>query len=369
MIKLSSLSIYTILGIIITVMGGLALFFALFSGSVHRDLIFANQKIMMQGMTKVSVNESIKDLNRVSQDLGLALQSSKEFNQSFDSNNKEALVTLLDNQYHQYFVTAGIIDLKQIVLFDKNLSFLIESSEGTISFKGKELTACPEIMTKARARTGLQRVKIFYDLCLYENKPINVVIVPVGGLRLKAYMMIITDPIHNLAEIEENLNSPVELSLVNDEIIFQSSEWPVDKSKAIISNYHLTTSSGSHVMSVLIAQNITELTSSLQQARLEVLLISGLIIILFIGFSVYILRRCMLIPLNKLTFKLRNFNASYSREPENIEPAGAKELYELCDGFNFMAKEQYKAQESDQQKSQFLANMSHEIRTPLSAII
>ena len=121
MIKLPSFSIYTILGIIITVMGGLALFFALLSGSIHRDLIFANQKIMMQGVTKVSVNESIKDLNQVSQDLGLALQSSKKFNQSLDANNKKSLIALLDNQFHQYFVTAGIIDLKQIILFESNL--------------------------------------------------------------------------------------------------------------------------------------------------------------------------------------------------------------------------------------------------------
>ena len=369
MIKLSAFSIYTILGVVITVMGALALIFALLSGSIHRDLIFANQKIMMQGMTKVSVNESIKDLNQVSQDLGLALQSSKKFNQSLDVNNKKSLITLLDNQFHQYFVTAGIIDLKQIVLFDKSLSFLIESSEGTISFKDKELIACPEIMIKARARTGLQRVKILHDLCLYDRKPINVVVVPVGGLRLKAYMMIITDPIHNLSAIGENLNSPLELSLVSDEVIFKSSKWPVDESKALISNYHLTTSSGSHVMSVLIAQNISELSSSLLQARFEVLLIAGLVIILFIGFSVYVLRRCMLIPLNKLTFKLRHFNVSHSEVPEKIEPEGARELSELCDGFNFMASEQFKAQESDQQKSQFLANMSHEIRTPLSAII
>ena len=369
MIKLPSFSIYTILGIIITVMGGLALFFALLSGSIHRDLIFANQKIMMQGVTKVSVNESIKDLNQVSQDLGLALQSSKKFNQSLDANNKKSLIVLLDNQFHQYFVTAGIIDLKQIILFDKNMSFLIESSEGSVSFKDKELIVCPEIMTKVRARTGLQRVKIFYDLCLYDNKPINVVVVPIGGLRLKAYMMVITDPIHNLSALEENLNLPLELSLVSDEVIFQSSKWPKDESKALISNYHLTTSSGSQVLSVLIAQNITELTSSLLQARLQVLLITGLVIILFIGFSVYVLRRCMLTPLSKLTFKLRNFNASHSEAPEKIESEGASEICELCDGFNSMASEQFKAQESDQQKSQFLANMSHEIRTPLSAII
>lgn len=225
------------------------------------------------------------------------------------------------------------------------------------------------MIDKARVRTGIQRRKIYNDLCLYENKPINIVIVPVGGLRLKAYMMVITDPSHNLAALEANLDLPIKLSLITDETVFQSSVWPVNEDKAIISSYPLTTLSGIHVMSVLTAQNITGLTNSLQQARIEVLLITGLVIILFISISVYVLRRCMLTPLNKLTFKLRNFNANKVSAPEEIELEGAKEIYELSDGFNFMANEQFKAQESDQQKSQFLANMSHEIRTPLAAII
>lgn len=369
MIKPPTLSIYTILGIIITIMGLLALLFALLSGSIHRDLIFANQKLMMQGMIKVSASEALKDLNQVSQDLGLALQSTQEFNRSLNDNNEKALVALLNNQFHQYFVTAGVINLKQIVLLDKNMSFLVESSEGAVFFGRKGLIGCSRMIDKARVRTGIQRRKIYNDLCLYENKPINIVIVPVGGLRLKAYMMVITDPSHNLAALEANLDLPIKLSLITDETVFQSSVWPVNEDKAIISSYPLTTLSGIHVMSVLTAQNITGLTNSLQQARIEVLLITGLVIILFISISVYVLRRCMLTPLNKLTFKLRNFNANKVSAPEEIELEGAKEIYELSDGFNFMANEQFKAQESDQQKSQFLANMSHEIRTPLAAII
>lgn len=138
MIKPPTLSIYTILGIIITIMGLLALLFALLSGSIHRDLIFANQKLMMQGMIKVSASEALKDLNQVSQDLGLALQSTQEFNRSLNDNNEKALVALLNNQFHQYFVTAGVINLKQIVLLDKNMSFLVESSEGAVFLGEKD---------------------------------------------------------------------------------------------------------------------------------------------------------------------------------------------------------------------------------------
>lgn len=77
----------------------------------------------------------------------------------------------------------------------------------------------------------------------------------------------------------------------------------------------------------------------------------------------------MLIPLGNLTYKLRHFNTSQPKLSEKLKVTGTKEIHEICEGFNFMANAQHKAQESDQQKSQFLANMSHEIRTPLTAII
>lgn len=279
------------------------------------------------------------------------------------------MVKLLNNQFHQYFVTTGVIELKQIVIFDKSFSFLTESSEGTLFYKQRNKNDCSKVIDNAKARKGLSRVKVFQDLCLYENKPINIVIVPVGGLRLKGYIMIITDPSHNLKMLETNLGLPLRLNLTNNKNIFQSSVWPKEENKALISDYYLPNSFGVNVLSILTAQNISNLTSSLYKARLEVLVITGLVTILFFTVSVFVLRKYMLTPLNQLSYKLRHFKSSQPDVPKKIELIGTREIHELCEGFNYMADEQYKAQSSDQQKSQFLANMSHEIRTPLSAII
>lgn len=77
--KVPAFSIRLILGLIISMMGIFALVLALLSGSVHRDLVFNNQKIMMQEMIAIAVKERLKDLNQVSQDLGLALQGTEVF--------------------------------------------------------------------------------------------------------------------------------------------------------------------------------------------------------------------------------------------------------------------------------------------------
>ncbi len=367
--KLPVFSIRTILGFIISLMGLLALVLALLSGSIHRDLVLNNQKIMMQEMISIAVNERLKDLKDVSRDLGLALQSTAAFQKALKINDKQSLINLFNNQFNQYFVTAGVINLEQLVLLDKNFSMMLESTDGSVFYKSQKNTFCPKLVKRARLRTGSQRMEIIQDLCLYNNKPINVVVVPVGGLRLKGYIIIVTDPSHNLAALETNLGMPLKLYLKNDKTIFQSLKWPVDENRSLISKYPLKTSSGLHILSISTAQNISKLSKSLQQARLKVLLVTGIGTLFIIGLSIFIMRRTFITPLRKLTYKLRHFDSRHPDMVEQLDVSGTKEIHEICEGFNDMSSAQYKAQKSDQQKSKFLANMSHEIRTPLTAII
>ena len=367
--KLPAFSIRTILGFIIVMMGLFAFALSLLSGNIHRDLVFKNQKIMMKEMIGIAVKERIRDLNQVSQDLGLALQGTEKFKEALKNKNIKTLTMLLNNQFHQYFVTIGIIKLQQLVLFDKDFSMILESTDGTVFVKGNEKAFCSTLIERAQSRSGVQKMKILNGLCLYDNKPINLVVVPVGGLRLAGYLMIISDPSHNLSALEANLGMPLKLRLNSYETIFNSSTWPEDENKALIVSYSLKSSSGLDILSILTAQNISSLSKSLHNTRLEVLLIAGFGTFFIVGLSILIVRRTMLTPLSKLTYKLRHFNLSNSKDDEKLVITGTKEINEMCEGFNYMADAQNKAQKADQQKSQFLANMSHEIRTPLTAII
>ena len=367
--KLPVFSFRTILIIIISMMGLLALFLALLSGTIHRDLVFNNQKDMMKEMIGIAVKERIKDLNIISQDLGLALQGMQEFQNALKNKNKKTLTKILNNQFHQYFVTAGVIKLEQIILFDKKFSVIVESESGTVFMQGHENRFCSNLISQAGARKGIQRMKIYSELCLHDNKPVNVVIVPVGGLRLKAYIMVITDPSHNLMALENNLGMPLKFDLANANTVFNSEAWPEDETKALIASYPLKSSSGLDIFSILAAQNISKLSKSLQRERLEVLLIAGIGTLLIVALSMLIAHRTMLNPITQLTHRLRNFTLSKSTIGEKLTITGTKEIHEICDGFNFMANSQFQAQQSEQEKSQFLANMSHEIRTPLTAII
>ncbi len=339
--RLSSFSVRTILAVILGLMGLLALALALISGSIHRDLVFDNQQRMVKEIIHIEAKEHLKDLKNISRDLGLALQSTVAFRNAFDialkTKDKNILQVLLDNQFHQYFVTGDVIKLEQLVVLDTEFSILSESFEGSVFFSGHEGTICPQLFKRARLRSGAQRMQILQDLCLYANQPIYAVLVPVGGLRLKGYVVVVTEPSHNLSMMESNLGMPLKFQSHHKKIIFQSENWPKQENTALIANYELKASDGSPILSIFTAQNISQLTQSLQQARLDVLLIAGVGTFLIVMLGIFIIRKTMLIPLNVLANKLNSLHSDQTRIGEQLTLSGTKEIVEITSGFNDMS--------------------------------
>jgi len=335
-VNLSRFSIRTILGLIIVLMGLLSFALALISGAIHRDLVFETQRTVMNEMMSVMVQKRLKELSVDSQDLGLSLQSLPAFKQAILANDKSTLQEMLNNQFHQYFVTAGIIKLQQLILLNTDYSIIAEATEGDI-FLSKQPSFCPQIFNQARGRTGSQRMKILGQLCLYDNKPVYAVIVPIGGLRLKGYIMIITDFIHNLKNIESDLSLPLSLRLASNEVVFQSSDWTSSEKKSLISTYNLSTSTGTLLITASTSQNMSQLTQALKYARLQVLVIAGTATFLIVLFSIFIMRNTMLNPLNQLVNKFRVLHTEKSTMGDQLKVTGTKEIHEIIGGFNEMS--------------------------------
>jgi len=283
------------------------------------------------------VEERLKELSTDSQDLGLSLQSLPAFQKAINTGDKTTLLRMLNNQFHQYFVTAGIIKLEQLILFDKNYTQVVESTEGTVFFSNKQQIICPQLFDHARRRSGAKRMSILRYLCLYEERPIYTVVVPVGGLKLKGYIMVVTDFTHNLKKIESNLGIPLMLKLANNDVVFQSLEWTSNEKDSLISSYELTTSTGVPLLSVITSQNISQLTQSLQKARLQVLVITGTATLIIVLFSIFIMRKTMLNPLNLLVNKFRILHIDQTRMGDQLEVTGTKEIHEIIGGFNEMS--------------------------------
>ena len=321
---------------IIVLMGLLSFALALISGSIHRDLVFENQRAAMNEMISVMVHKRLKELSDDSQDLGLSLQSLPAFKQAIADNDTTILQEMLNNQFHQYFVTAGIIKLKQLILLDTDYSMIVEATEGDI-FLSLLQSFCPQLFIQAQARTGSERMKTLRHLCLFNNRPIYAVVVPVGGLRLKGYIMVITDFVHNIKNIESDLSLPLSLRLANNEIVFQSPDWTSNEKKSLISTYNLSTPTGTLLISATTSQNMDQLTKALKNSRFQVLIITGTATFFIVLFSIFIIRNTMLNPLNLLVNKFRVLHTNQSNMDDQLKVTGTKEIHEIIGGFNEMS--------------------------------
>jgi len=331
--NLSAFSIRTILCSIIALMGLFAFILAMFSGSINEELIFNNQRAMVTEMIRVMTHEQLNHLSDDSKDLGLSLQSNPEFKQAIKAGDKALLLKMLNNQFHQYFVTAGIIKLEQLALFDADFKLLVEATEGSVSFKQQQ-QICPQLFDIAKKRTGSQRMVILQGLCKYQIRPIHTVVVPVGGLKIQGYIMVMTDFTHNLERIESSLSIPLTFRLPNNDAVYMSPNWPSKEGDSLISHYELKTSTGLPLLSIFASQNIIELTHSLKQSYIHVLIISCAGTLFIILLSLVTLHKTMLKPLNQLVNKFRSLRAKHDRMGEQLELTGTKEIHEIMGGFN-----------------------------------
>ncbi len=334
-------SIRTILGIIIGMMSILGIILALVSGVVHRELTFDNNRKMLAEMISINTDELLEDLKVTSQDLGLALQSSAEFRQAMRTRDKEALTQMLNSQFHQYFVTAGVIRLEHLYLLDKNLDIITKSTEGSMDQGGKTYSVCSRMFEVARARKGRLRLAMLSDQCLHHGRPMHAVMVPVGGLRLKGYLVVVTDPLHNLVDTESALGMPVRLSLANQEVVYQSKTWPTGKAAKDVfyASYFLKSPAGVPLYSVEIAHDLSSLSENLLKTRFVVLLYACIGTLAVVLFAAWLLRKTTLRPLSRLTGKLHQLHTDRSLMGQQLKVTGTTEIRDLTAGFNEMSQE------------------------------
>jgi len=334
-------SIRIILGSIIAMMGLLALFLAMITGSVHKELVLENNRAIMQEQIRLKAIDLLEELKSKSQDLGLSLQRNSDFRTALQNKSTPTLITLLNNQFHQYFVTANIIDLRQLVVMDKNFQPIAEATDGALFIFDKMDSFCSATINRAKQRQGRDRLKIFQETCLYNKQALHIVIVPVGGLRIKGFLMIITDPIQNLAAIEASLGLPLKIQSTEANEFYVSENWPsLQNSENTYSAYHtLMSSDNESLLTISINQDLQELSEDLFNARLLIFLFTGAGTLIIVIFSIWLLRKTTLIPLDKLTHKIKQVHQDQSKIGEQLTVEGTKEIRVITRGFNEMSHE------------------------------
>jgi len=189
-------------------MGTMGLVLALITGELYRSISLDNHRNALVDLIRIKTNDLMAALEEQSRSLGLAAQQGSAFNAAFDQRDVAALSSILDTQFHQYFVTANVLKLEKLFVLDDFFNLVAESSEGSNSFLPQELV-CPNLLSRAKQRHGAQRLQPLSELCVGHDRAYFAVIVPTGGLRIKGYVLIITDPSLSLKRIESALGMPL----------------------------------------------------------------------------------------------------------------------------------------------------------------
>ena len=335
-----SVSIRTILGLMIGLMGLLGLLLAVVAGNIHRNLVIENQQQALSELVKLKSVDILQTVENHARDLGVALQAEEGFRSAYDDRDELEIERQLEHQFHQYFVTANILQLIGLVVFDLDYKIVaVKSTKGTNP--GNATTLCPHLIATAKQRIGPLRSRVLGQICLIEEVPYQIVLVPIGGLRPRGYLAVIADPMPALQEIEKALNMPVKIGYPGDERSYISSAWPpaTHMQDVMVARHIIPAGNGQDGLYVSVLSDYRQLHARLRDARIALMLVASAMTLGFIVVALMVFRQTTVKPLRQLTAQLRNVGRDRKNLLGLIGAEGASEIKELAFNFNQMASE------------------------------
>jgi len=418
---LNKLSLQMSLIIGIAIMGILGVILALYVDVTYRRIALGHQQLALEEIVRLRVGDLFQELEKYSRDLGQSVQNNNDFRRSLIAKDVEAAKTYMQQHFHQYFVTAGILKLNSLIAFDLDFNEVSKAVSDKAISLGQGGTSCKNLLDIARVRKGVNRLKVISDLCLTNGYPFMHALVPVGGLRLLGYLEVVTDPTYTVTKIEKDLGLPLRISFLNNSNAFVSERWPVGDVPAhtILANYIPLTGDGENAFKISVIQDIYQYETQLRETRIALMLTVAVVVIIVSMLMFSFIKYTTVYPLQKLEEHLRKIQHDSKYLGTTISTKGNKDVQTLAFGLNEMTKElkrlydelqntnedlmtEIKVRENaevqlklsrihleelvdqrtadlaiardaalkaSQSKTQFLANMSHELRTPLNAII
>jgi len=418
---LNKLSLQMSLIIGIAIMGILGVILALYVDVTYRRIALDHQRLALEEIVRLRVGDLFQELEKYSRDLGQSVQNNADFRRSLVARDADSAKAYMQQQFHQYFVTAGILKLNSLIALDLNFNEVSKAINDKAITLGRGGVSCGNLHKKARLRKGVSRLKVISELCLNKGYPFMHALIPIGGLRLQGYLEVVTDPTYTVSNIEKNLGLPLRISFLDNTNAFVSDRWPVGDVPAhsILASYIPSTGTGDNAFKISVIQDIHQYEIQLRETRIALMLTVAVVVIIVSILMFSFIKYTTVYPLQKLVMHLRKIQHDSKHLGTTIATKGNKDVQTLASGLNEMTKElkrlydelqhsneelmtEIKVRENaevqlklsrvhleelveqrtadlaiardaalkaSQSKTQFLANMSHELRTPLNAII
>ncbi|MBX2807054.1 MAG: GGDEF domain-containing protein, partial [Cellvibrionaceae bacterium] len=319
-------------GVNVTVLflGTVTVLIALFSSHIYYSIARGYQQQSLVKIAKIQSKEILDELKKNSYDLITSLTQEKKFADAIKNSNTEEIKTLIEQNFYRYFVTAGIIKLEKIKIYDKNEKFIAESI--TPNRKNAEkIHGCKNMIGKITSKKGADRHRPLYELCA-KNGRASLTIIKSIGLIKKGYIEIVVDPLYNLKNLEKSFDTPISiLSPTSDKIIYQSQSIDNNINSYLSTKFPILGNENQPIAKIQLHQNIDDFSSKLNGTRNIFLFI----IMAFVSFSMLAIRtimsRVILNPLKNLTQELKKQSALEKTLDNEEELRISHEFSELHD--------------------------------------
>lgn len=333
-------SLRAVQSLTILVMGLLAIVLALTTGEVYRHLAVTNQRLSLGELVGLKTRDLLHTLEVTSREVGLQLQHDAAFRRDFDSAHLPQLRSQLENQFHQYFVTAGVLKLDRIGARDLDFRMLAAANSADVRSAGSD-EICPALIRRAQLRESAERLKSLGELCLYRGRLYYSVIVPIGGLRPRGYLEVITDPVHSLKEVERALSLPLLIQRPSGQVLHRSRNWPGSDtlSRMLLASYQVKAADGLPALTIMVASDMHSLNKELKTTRYGVVAVAGVATLLATFLGLWILQRTAVEPLDALRRHMLLLQRDRRRLGEPITVRGTNEIQQLAEGFNLLSAE------------------------------
>lgn len=330
----------TSLGLTIGAMGLLGMLLAFVTGEIYRRVAIESHRATLADLVEIKINDLIKDAVTRAGDLGLGLQHKLNLADMVKQRDADALQRTLDSQFHQYFVTAGVIKLKHLAVFDRDMALLVASTEG----RGLYVTGhdqCSTLLAAAKKRDGVARHQTLHEICAGPSDAVIGVLVPVGGLKVAGYLFVVLDLAFGLQGIEPALGMPVKIVKPTGAIAYQAATWPQSAVPfdTLVVDYDVRDPAGGQAVRVEVIANVKLFYDGLRSTRTNVLLIASLATFFALFVSSLMLQRTTLSPLQILTRQLQLLRTDKKYLGEHVSVGGNAEIQGLANDFNKMTTE------------------------------
>ena len=329
--KKTGISLRLHVGIIIISLCVIAMLLILASGWIYANLAYNNRQAALVETIELKTRDLITQLEQHSRDLGLTVQQPAKFRSYLTQRNIPAMVKHLDNQFHQYFVTADVLKLEKLYIYDEYLSLLAQSTEGDRGIRQGDV-ACPGLIMRAKRRHGPRRLQPIAEICMHEGTPYHGMVVPIGGLKVTGYIAVITNPAFSLRRLESELGLPVRLSVPLGAIVFQSKSWSTqtDQHSKLTAEHLLRSHVFEPALQIAVSHNAQALASQLASTRILISLISIGTLVVTALFAFMTLYSQWINPWQKLKRYLHLAVRDKSMLKEPIEIEGSIDMQDMA---------------------------------------